>query len=184
MDPKVKLADIDEIVERAGRELGWTSKYTNLLATTASSMFVAHGSPDTLPIGREVAGEQIDTLRRSLESRGKSPKTALTYTSAWQRISAIVEDWDEARTHGDETKFWKGFATEYRDPRLQRRRTRKIRPELGATDHVSHELPTTTYEVRLSSGRATLTLPDRITGDDAIVLIEAITKHRQRSGPK
>jgi hypothetical protein len=183
--PPRKIADIDETIERAGRELGWTPKYVALLATTTSSLFAAHDNPETLPVGRDLANELIATMRESLQARGKSAKTLLTYASAWRRISAIVEDSDAARQDHSEREFWASFATEYRDPRIARRRSRRVRmqlpPDAAVTVPDGETAKISTYEVRLSKGIATMTLPDMFSGDDAITIVETVTRHLRRT---
>jgi hypothetical protein len=176
------------ITDRAGESLAWSPKYQDLMATTAQAVFTAHGDPPTLPVGRDALPEQIRVVRAWLESRQRSPKTADTYASAWGRVSAIVEDALEARAAGEETEFWAGFAERFRDPRVGRRRTRRVRfppvtlttaraLDLGAVT----EVKTSQYEVTVSGGTAVLTLPDQFNTDDGVEVVEAVMAHLKRA---
>lgn len=182
----ISLAQVHDLIDRSAEQLGWTDKYVNLLSTTATGIFVAAGEPDTLPIDLETAEGQIETIRSSLRERGKSAKTGDTYAAAWRRIAAIVDGWQQACADGEEKQFWSTFADNYRDPRLARRRIRRVRPATDTASVVTNlALPTTvladetsTYELRLDNGVAQLVLPNELSDDDIGTIVVAVSRHR------
>ena len=188
----LSLADVHELIDVSGEYLGWTPKYVNLLATTATSVFVALDEPKRLPINTALAEEQIQVIQRSLVARGKSAKTGATYASAWRRIAAIVEGLQQAEADGPSVvkKFWASFVDNYKDPRLARRRVRRVPTtdtRVGFVTSVENGTPTeelvesTTYEVNLSHGTAIVILPNDFSNDDVVEVISVVTKHSSKS---
>jgi hypothetical protein len=184
----LSLADVHELIDLSAEYLGWTPKYVNLLATTATSVFVALDQPKRLSIDTALAEEHIQVIQHSLVARGKSAKTGATYASAWRRIAAIVEGLQQAETDGPSAvkKFWASFVDNYKDPRLARRRVRRVPTtdtRVGFVTSVENGTPTkelvesTTYEVNLSQGTAVVTLPNDFSNDDVVELISVVTKH-------
>ncbi len=187
----LSLAEVHELIDLSAEYLGWTPKYVNLLATTATSVFVAFDEPKRLAIDTARAEEQIDVVQRSLIARGKSAKTGATYASAWRRIATIVEGLQQAETDGPSAvkKFWASFVDNYKDPRLARRRVRRVPTtdtRVGFVTSVETGGPTkelvesTTYEVNLSQGTAVVILPNDFSNDDVVEVISVVTKHSSK----
>jgi hypothetical protein len=176
------LAEIQAFIDRAAEPLGWTRQYTNLVATTANAVSDSLNSPDVLGVGATFIEGQIEAIRTSLEQRGKSPKTAGTYASVWRRLNGLLNDWQTAIDNGTEDTFWSTFSVNFRDPRIARRRVRRVNPppaestSIAPTAGVSPVPSTASYEFRLSAGLGNLTVPATITADDIVTIAEALTR--------
>jgi hypothetical protein len=118
----ITLSEIQDFIDRVADPLGWTRQYTNLVATTANAVSDALFS-EVIEIDATAVDVQLAAVKLSLESRGKSLKTAGTYASVWRRLSGLLADWHSAITNDVEDDFWSSFADTYRDPRIARRRS-------------------------------------------------------------
>jgi hypothetical protein len=176
------LAEIQGFIDRAAEPLGWTRQYTNLVATTANAVSDALGSPNVVSIGATDVEGQIEAIRTSLKQRGKSPKTAGTYASVWRRLNGLLADWQTAASDGTEDTFWSTFAVNFRDPRIARRRVRRVNtpPTTSTSMVVAGGVPavpaTASYEFKLSAGLGNLTVPAFISADDIVTITEALTR--------
>jgi len=184
----LSLAEIQAFIDRAAEPLGWTRQYTNLVATTANAVSDSLNTPDLLGIGATVIEGQIEAIRTSLKQRGKSPKTAGTYASVWRRLNGLLNDWQIAIDNGTEDTFWSTFSVNFRDPRIGRRRVRRISTPPAPTGLVTSidatqiaDARTLSYEFQLSAGPATLTLPETINAADVVFVAEVMTKQFRRN---
>jgi len=152
------------------------------VATTANAVSDALKTPDVLGVGATVVEGQIEAIRTSLEQRGKSPSTAGTYASVWRRLNGLLNDWQTAVANGTEETFWSTFAVNFRDPRIARRRVRRVNtPPTTSTSMVvascAADGPSmTSYECKVGSGIANVTVPGTITAEAIVSIVETLTR--------
>lgn len=123
----VRMKDIIYFIEKVGPDLDWSSKYLDLLATTAGAAFAATDLPEDtaeIAIGGPVTHYQMEQIERWLKERGRSDSTVRTYVGSWKRLSYIMEQWLAVRDTDREEAFFDNVSV-FKDPRPKRRTTRK-----------------------------------------------------------
>lgn len=184
MQRTLTSAELVDFVERISPGLDWSTRYTDLAATTVGAVFRALGldeDSDVIAVGRSVVSDQIIRLEVDLRRRGRSQKTITTYKTVWKRISTLAEDWLVARDSGKETTFWKS-TDKYKDTRRRRRTTRSEQSAVSGqlvSSVVSFEpsAPLSDGEVLtipVDDGTVTIQLPYRLSRSETMKVVEAI----------
>ena len=132
------------------------------MGTTIGAAYRAVGldeDTDRIPVdpgsAESIAARIVDTA----EVNGLSHRTATTYGSTWKRLAGLAHAW---YLGGGTAEFWDD-AEHLRSRRARKRRTRTDRSDSGQT-----------VTVDTAAGPATVTLPDGITGEDRLRVVQAI----------
>lgn len=195
MTEKLTIKEFVYFIERLGPQLGWSSRYVDLVVTTAGAVFRGlelDESRDIILIGPTVLESQLSALKLDLRNRGLSESTVRTYTTTWRRTSEFAGDWIAVRGTSDEDEFWENVHTR-RDSRTRRRNTRTRTPSATDGTFTDPESPSSTrprfesvyqaydpdgtgerIEVPLDDGIAVIVLPHKITQVEASRLISAL----------
>src|SRR5437762_2848077 len=131
MDNGVSVAELVALSERAADPLGWSDKYVNQLATAIGAAFKAEGlseSDGRIRVDADAAKAIADRLVQRAAEVTTSERTARTYAAAWRRIAAVADAWNQARSSGELDTFWDTVAERFRDRRVRRRTTTRLRP--------------------------------------------------------
>ncbi len=141
---------------------------------TFLSAFAAVGL-DEETAGISVAPEEVDSQCRAIaaysERRGHSAATGDSYQRSWKRLSTIAQR--GAAAGGDTAASACGDTLE--DLRDLRPKRLSHQPTGGPGDLE----PSNIFTVKLSTGRATVTLPDGATDADLVVLVRAIVSRKR-----
>ena len=101
--------------------------------------------------------------REPHEVNGLSHRTATTYGSTWKRLAGLAHAW---HLGGSTAEFWDD-AEHLRSRRARKRRTRTDTSDGGRT-----------IKVDTSAGPASITLPDGITDEDRLRVVQAVLETR------
>ncbi len=175
MEPaQVTSDELSRVIEQAGNAFEWGRSYQAVLSTAIGVVFTAVGLEE--PVGAvSVAPEdlpaQCEAIAALSEQRGHSSSTAATYTRSWRRLSTIAHRWKLEGGDNAGPGFWETIED------LRDTRPKRLRPQ--AKDRSGDEEPANTFSVGLSTGRATVALPDGATDADLVVLVRAIVSRKR-----
>jgi hypothetical protein len=176
-------AELVRVLEEAGSAFGWSRAYESVLATAIGAAFQAAGldeATDAISIAPADVKEITATITESATAQGRAPRTAASYAAAWRRIAEIACRWKTTGGEDPGSRFW-DTVDDLRDQRT-RRLTRK-KPKTQHALYAFRDRETQdTLQVDLSSGQATITLPEETTDGDIIAIVEAILAHRRTAG--
>jgi len=164
-----------DLIDQAGDALGWSGAYQAMLSTTIGAAFTAMDlDEDTDTIG--VTPPEVPVVRaRIIESSlelARAPRTATSYASAWGRLAGIAYRWATAGGEEAPAEFWE--AADLRDKRVHRRAPRRNAWELSGPAVGSGSLPGKEIVVELSTGTATITLPETLSETDRLKVVQAV----------
>ena len=170
MEPgTVAVSELIGVIDGAATAFGWARSYKNVVATTIGAAYRAAGlDEDTDRIAVDPGSAESIAVRivETAEVDGLSPRTAATYASTWKRLAGLAHAWYLA---GCDTGFWDD-AEHLRSRRARKRRTRTGQAPDGQT-----------VTVDTTHGPATITLPDRITDEDRLRVVQAVLEIRTGS---
>ena len=175
METAVVSSDqLARVVEQAGSAFGWGRSYQAVLSTAIGVVLTAVGLDE--PVGAvSVAPEdlpaQCEAIAALSERRGHSSSTAATYARSWRRLSTIAHRWKLGGGDDADSEFWE-TVEDLRDTRPKR-----LRPIVP--DDPGNEEQLDSFTVKLSTGRATVALPDDVTDADLVVLVRAIVGRKR-----
>ena len=175
MEPaRVTSDELSRVIEHAGNAFEWGRSYQAVLSTAIGVVFTAVGLEE--PVGAvsvtpEDLPAQCEAIAALSEQRGHSSSTAAAYTRSWRRLSTIAHRW--MLEGGDDAGpgFWE-TVEDLRD-------TRPKRLKHQVPDDPGDEESSGTFSVALSTGRATVTLPDDVTDADLVVLVRTIVGRKR-----
>ena len=163
MEPgTVAVAELIGVIDGAGAAFGWTRSYRNVVGTTIGAAYRAAGldeDTDRIPVDRGSAESIAARIVDTAEANGLSHRTAITYGSTWKRLAGLAYAW---HLGGGTAEFWDD-AEHLRSRRARKRRTRTDTSDGGRT-----------IRVDTSAGPASITLPDGITGEDRLLVVQAV----------
>jgi len=175
-------AELVRVLEEAGTAFGWSRAYESVLATAIGAAYQAAGldeATDAISIAPADVKKVTAAITESAASLGRAPRTAASYTAAWRRIAEIAYRWKTTGGEDPGNRFW-DTVDDLRDQRTRR---------LTAKKPASHALyadpgreAQDALRVDLSSGQATITLPDNMADEDFMLLVETILDHRRAAG--
>jgi hypothetical protein len=158
----VAVSELVGVIDGAATAFGWARSYKNVVATTIGAAYRAAGldeDTDRIPVDPGSAESIAARIVETAELDGLSPRTATTYASTWKRLAGLAHAWNLA---GCDAAFWDD-AEHLRSRRARKRRTRTDRSDNGQT-----------VTVDTSAGPATITLPDQITDEDRLRVVQAV----------
>ncbi|MBT4187718.1 MAG: hypothetical protein HOE14_10955 [Gemmatimonadales bacterium] len=158
----VAVSELVGVIDGAATAFGWARSYKNVVATTIGAAYRAAGldeDTDRIAVDPGSAESIAARIVETAELDGLSPRTATTYASTWKRLAGLAHAWHLA---GCDAAFWDD-AEHLRSRRARKRRSRTDRSDNGQT-----------VTVDTSAGPATITLPDRITDEDRLRVVQAI----------
>ena len=158
----VSAADLVAVIDGAGSALGWTRSYGNVVGTTIGAAFRAAGldeDSDRIAVDPASAGAIAAEIVDTAEANGLSARTATTYASTWKRLAGLAHAW---YLGGGTVEFWDD-AQHLRSPRARKRRSR--------TDTSGRRR---TITVDTAAGPATITLPETISDEDRLRVVQAV----------
>lgn len=174
METAVVSSDqLARVVEQAGYAFGWGRSYQAVLGTAIGVVFTAVGLDEpvgTLSVAPEDLPAQCEAIAALSEQRGHSSSTAATYTRSWRRLSTIAHRWKLEGGDDAGPRFWE-TVEDLRD-------TRPKRLKHQVPDDPGNEEPSDTFSVSLSTGRATVTIPDGVTDADLVALVRTILNRK------
>jgi len=175
-------AELVQVLEEAGAVFGWSPAYESVISTAVGAAFQAAGldeATDAIGVSPADVKEVTAAITDSAAVLGRAPRTATAYGAAWRRIAEITHRWKTAGGEDPGNHFWE-TVDDLRDPRTRRLTAKK------STSHALYAGPwretQNALRVDLSSGQATITLPDKVADEDFMVLVEAILNHRRTAG--
>jgi hypothetical protein len=122
-----------------------------------------------------VAPGELDSQCRKIaafsERRGHSPSTGASYARSWRRLATIAHRWKLEGGDDAGPEFWE-TVEDLRDTRPKR-----LRPIVP--DDPGNQEQLDSFTVKLSTGRATVALPDGATDADLVVLVRAIVSRKR-----
>ena len=170
----VSSSELARVVEQAGQTFNWGRPYRAVMSTAIGAVFGAvELDEETARIS--VAPGELDSQCRKIaafsERRGHSPSTGASYARSWRRLATIAHRW--MLEGGDDAGpgFWE-TVEDLRD-------TRPKRLKHQVPDDPGDEESSGTFSVALSTGRATVTLPDDVTDADLVVLVRTIVGRKR-----
>ena len=158
----VAVTELVGVIDGAATAFGWARSYKNMVATTIGAAYRAAGldeDTDRIPVDRGSAESIAARIVDTAEANGLSHRTATTYGSTWKRLAGLAHAW---HVGGGTAEFWDD-AEHLRSRRARKRRTRTDTSDGGRT-----------IKVDTSAGPASITLPDGITGEDRIRVVQAV----------
>ena len=158
----VAVTELVGVIDGAATAFGWARSYKNVVATTIGAAYRAAGldeDTDRIPVDRGSAESIAARIVDTAEVNGLSHRTAITYGSTWKRLAALAHAW---HLGGGTAEFWDN-AEHLRSRRARKRRARTDTSDGGRT-----------IKVDTSAGPASITLPDGITGEDRLRVVQAI----------
>ena len=174
--------DLIRVLEEAGTAFGWSRAYESVLSTAIGAAFQAAGldeATDAIGVSPVAVKKVTAAITESAASLGRAPRTATAYAAAWRRIAEITCRWKTAGGQDPGNHFWETVDD------LRDQRTRRLTPK-KTTPHALYAGPgreaQNALRVDLSSGQATITLPDNMADEDFMVLVEALLAHRRAAG--
>ena len=162
------------VVEQAGHAFGWSRSYQAVLSTAIGVVFTAVGLEEpvgAVSVAREDLPAQCAAIVLLSEQRGHSPSTGASYARSWRRLSTIAHRWKLEGGDNVGAGFWETIE-DLRD-------TRPKRLKHQVPDDPGDEEPSNTFSVALSTGRATVALPDDVTDADLVALVRAILNRKR-----
>ncbi len=175
MEPALVSSDqLARVVEQAGYAFGWGRSYQAVMGTTIGAVFAAVGL-DEESAKLSVAPAEIDSQCTALaaysERRGHSAATGDSYKRSWKRLSTIAYRWAAAGGDNAASNCWDTLEDlrDLRPKRLSHQRT----------DSPGDLERSNSFTVKLSTGRATVTIPDGVTDADLVVLVRAILNRKR-----
>jgi hypothetical protein len=162
------------VVEQAGHAFGWSRSYQAVLSTAIGVVFTAVGLEEpvgAVSVAREDLPAQCAAIARLSEQRGHSPSTGASYIRSWRRLATISHRW--MLEGGDDAgpELWETMED------LRDTRPKRLRPI--APDDPGNEEQLDSFTVKLSTGRATVALPDDVTDADLVVLVRTIVGRKR-----
>ena len=191
---RLSLANLTSLADEVGQRLDWSSSYVGLVTVSVRAVFDATGV-DQLSGRIAVDGgsveKQVQVLCDELRRSGRSEQTLRTYVSTWKRLARIAHEWTAARSGNKLDLFWARigqFANNRGRPRtrtalsptspsvatnssLQPPQATAPGDPPATSESTGRPLPLT---VRSQVDRISLTLPNRLSPEDALALIRAI----------
>jgi hypothetical protein len=175
MEPaRITSNQLARVVEQAGYAFEWSRSYQAVLGTTIGAVFAAVGldeEVDSISVAPEDLGSQCRAIVLLSEQRGHSPSTGASYARSWRRLSTIAHRWKLEGGDDAGPRFWE-TVEDLRD-------TRPKRLKHQVPDDPGNEEPSDTFSVGLSTGRATVALPDGVTDADLLALVRAIVGRKR-----
>ena len=175
MEPALVSSDqLARVVEQAGYAFEWSRSYEAVLGTTIGAVFAAVGLDEEVD-RISVAPAELDSQCRAIaahsERRGHSAATGDSYKRSWKRLSTIAYRWVAAGGDNAASNFWDTLEDlrDLRPKRLSHQRT----------DSLGDSEPSDSFTVNLSTGRATVALPDGVTDADLVVLVRTIVGRKR-----
>ena len=175
-------AELVQVLEEAGAVFGWSRAYESVISTAIGAAFQAAGldeATDAIGVSPADVKKVTAAITDSAAVLGRAPRTATAYAAAWRRIAEITHRWKTAGGQDPGNRFWE-TVDDLRDQRTRRLTAKK------PTSHALYADPGReahdALRVDLSSGQATVTLPDNVVDEDFMVLVEAILTHRRPAG--
>jgi hypothetical protein len=174
--------DLILVLEEAGTAFGWSRAYESVLSTAIGAAFQAAGldeATDAIGVSPADVKKVTAAITESAASLGRAPRTVTAYGAAWRRIAEITYRWKTAGGQDPGGSFWESV-DDLRDQRTRRLTAKKTTPHALYADpgREAHDA----LRVDLSSGQATITLPDDMADEDFMVLVEAILARRRAAG--
>ena len=171
--------DLIRVLEEAGTAFRWSRAYESVLSTAIGAAFQAAGldeATDAIGVSPVAVKKVTAAITESAASLGRAPRTATAYAAAWRRIAEITCRWKTAGGEDPGNHFWE-TVDDLRDQRTRRLTAKKPTPHALYADpgREAHDA----LRVDLSSGQATVTLPDDMADEDFMVLVEAILARRR-----
>ena len=162
------------VVEQAGQTFNWGRPYRAVMSTTIGAAFAAVGLDEetaSISVAPEELGAQCRAIAAYSERRGHSAATGDSYQRSWKRLSTIAHRWVAAGGDNAASNFWDTLEDlrDLRPKRLSHQRT----------DSPGDLEPSNSFTVKLSTGRATVTIPDGVTDADLVVLVRAILNRKR-----
>ena len=139
------------------------------MSTTIGAVFGAvelDEEVDSISVAPEDLPAQGEAIAAYSERRGHSPSTAASYTRSWRRLATIAHRWKLEGCDDADPGFWKTMED------LRDTRPKRLRPIVP--DDPGNEEQLDSFTVKLSTGRATVALPDAVTDADLVALVRAI----------
>ena len=158
----VAVTELVGVIDGAATAFGWARSYKNVVATTIGAAYRAAGldeDTDRIAVDPGSAESIAARIVETAELDGLSPRTATTYASTWKRLAGLAHAWNLADC---DAGFWDD-AEHLRSRRARKRRSRTDRSDSGQT-----------VTVDTAAGPATVTLPDGITGEDRLRVVQVI----------
>ena len=174
--------ELIRVLEEAGTAFGWSRAYESVISTAIGAAFQAAGldeAIDAIGVSPADVRESTAAITESSSALGRAPRTAASYSAAWRRIAEIAHRWKTAGGEDPGNHFWE-TVDDLRDQRT-RRLTAKKPPSHALYAGPGREAQNA-LRVDLSSGQATITLPDNMADEDFMVLVEALLTHRRTAG--
>ena len=171
--------DLIRVLEEAGTAFAWSRAYESVLSTAIGAAFQAAGldeATDAIGVSPADVKKVTVAITESAAVLGRAPRTATAYVAAWRRIAEITHRWKTAGGEDPGNHFWE-TGDDLRDQRT-RRLTAKKPPSHALYAGPGREAQNA-LRVDLSSGQATITLPDDMADEDFMVLVEAVLTHRR-----
>lgn len=178
----VTAPELIRVVDEAGAAFGWSRSYQSLLCTAIGVAFEAAGldeSTDAVSVAPTDVGQLSVSIADMSIALGRAPRTASSYANAFRRLAEIAVRWKEAGGEQAGNDFW-DHTDDLRDKRT--RRLTEKRPEPSAWRFGPDRQAPRTLRLELSAGVATVAIPDKMSAEDHLALVEAILSFH-RSGP-
>ena len=171
---RISSSELARVVEQAGQTFNWGRPYRAVMSTTIGAVFGAvelDEEVDSISVAPAELDSQCRKIAAFSERRGHSPSTGASYARSWRRLATIARRWKLEGGDDAGPEFWKTME-ELRD-------TRPKRLKHQVPDDPGDEEPSNTFSVALSTGRATVALPDDVTDADLVALVRAILNRKR-----
>lgn len=171
---RVSSSELARVVEQAGQTFNWGRSYRAVMSTTIGAVFAAVGLDEEtarISVAPEEVDSQCSAIATYSERRGHSAATGDSYQRSWKRLSTIAHRWVAAGGDNAASNFWDTLEDlrDLRPKRLSHQRT----------DSLGDSEPSDSFTVNLSTGRATVALPDGVTDADLVVLVRTIVGRKR-----
>lgn len=168
--------ELCRVIDQAGAAFEWTRSYQAVLGTSVGAAFAANGldeAADTIGVTPPEVQATSDAIVEFTKATGRASRTATSYASGWRRLAEVAYRWKLAGGDEAPVDFW-DTVEGLRDKRTRRRTPRKKSWELSGPAGPLGPAPGMTVVVELSTGTATVALPENLTEADLLKIVQAV----------